>query len=211
MMDKGCFHDSLSALGDAVCPFWPARGLSAPPSELAASELAASELLALESSARINKIKKSVYSEPLAIYNSLLHLLSTDSPKKLDIVATEHDPRFKVHVATDNSAAQYTLGKGFATRSYDINNLISEIQETFKTSRFDITYSYIPGYRNPADVFSRGKVSTVAMMTGKQQERWYSMLRWELGNKGLATNFNFPSSRHLTMQVPCDNNQRVFG
>jgi hypothetical protein len=131
----------------------------------------------------VDKIKKSVYSEPLAIYNSLIHLLQHGSPKDLHISSTD---RMRVHVATDNSAAKHTFSRGFATRSFDINQSIEKLRAAFPDSGFDISYSYIPGYRNPADVFSRGKVSTVAMMTGKQQERWFNMLRWEMGKEELS-------------------------
>ena len=141
------------------------------------------QLAAIFSRRNINKIKKSVYSEPLAIYNSLCHLLQDGSPKDLHISSTD---RLRVHVATDNSAAQHTFNRGFASRSFDINKSIEKLRAAFPASDFDISYSYIPGYRNPADVFSRGKVSNVTMMTGKQQQGWFNMLRSELGIEGLS-------------------------
>jgi hypothetical protein len=161
----------------------------------------------------INKIKKSVYSEPLAIYNSLCHLLQDDSPKDLHISSTE---RLRVHVATDNSAARHTFARGFASRSFDINQSIEKLRAAFPSSAFDISYSYIPGYRNPADVFSRGKVSNVSMMTGKQQQRWFNMLRWELGNQELSPDqYDLSQNDHGSFQnsslfklLPRENNNQ---
>lgn len=161
-------------------------------------------------SRRVNKIKKSVYSEPLAILNSLHHLLKSDSPKQFQITGRD-DVRTRVHVATDNSAAHHTFNRGFATRSLDINNLIESVRAAFPDSGFDITYSYIPGYRNPADVFSRGKASTVSMMSGKQKENFFKMLRWELGNKGLDHSIQPSNLSSLLKPLPCDKICSTFG
>ena len=138
-----------------------------------------------------NKVKKSVYSEPLAIYFSLQHLLYTKAPTKLQINSISTDSsRMKLHVATDNAAAQHTINRGFASRSYDINNAIDKLKSLFPDSEFDISCSYVPGYRNPADLFSRGKESNVSTMKGKQQ--FYEDLRRLMGDSWIPTREDYP-------------------
>ena len=157
----------------------------------------------------VHKIKKSVYSEPLAIYFSLCHLLKSDSPKKMhlsSVASTSTLQRTKVHVATDNSAAQHTMNRGFASRSFDINKSIENLRSAFPESNFDISYSYVPGYRNPADAFSRGKASSVSTMNGKQQQELYENLRWAMGNEKVSPDFNrsdfFPNTfSHLINNI----------
>ena len=111
-----------------------------------------------------DKMKRSVYAEPLAIYNSLCHLLNKNSPAKFqfakasdDISPPTFDVRMKIGVATDNSSAQHTMNRGFASRSYDINQSIARLREAFPESDFDIDISFIPGHLNPGDRPSRGK------------------------------------------------------
>ena len=106
----------------------------------------------------IHKIKKSVYSEPLAVYFSLCHLLKSGSPMKLNFAKEiAQNLRIKINVATDNSATRHTMNRGFASRSFDINQAIKKLKEDFPESEFDIELSFVPGWRNPSDPFSRGK------------------------------------------------------
>jgi hypothetical protein len=104
----------------------------------------------------IYKIKKSVYSEPLAVYYSLCHLLNSNEPMQLKF-AEEITKRIKICVATDNSSTAFTMKKGFATRSFDINHQIQNLKHSFPDSHFDIDFSFIPGWMNPADDDSRGR------------------------------------------------------
>lgn len=125
----------------------------------------AAQLEQIFSAGGLNKIKHSVYAEPLAIYNSLCHLLDRSSPSKIhfakacdDISPPEFDVRMKIGVATDNSSAQHTMNRGFASRSYDINQAIARLRQAFPESDFDIDISFIPGHLNPGDRPSRGKL-----------------------------------------------------
>ena len=124
----------------------------------------AAQLRELFASQGASKIKHSVYAEPLAIYNSLCHLLNKNSPAQVkfakacdDISAPAMDVRMKIGVATDNSSAQHTMARGFASRSYDINLAIARLREAFPESEFDFDFSFVPGALNPADAPSRGK------------------------------------------------------
>ena len=106
----------------------------------------------------IHKIKKSVYSEPLAVYFALCHLLKSDEPKQLQFAKEiSENLRTKIHVATDNSSACHTINRGFATRSFDINKQIQNLRTAFPASEFDIDLTFIPGWMNPADDLSRGR------------------------------------------------------
>lgn len=110
-----------------------------------------------------NKVKKSVYSEPLAVVNSLCHLLKGGSATPSCKVLSASDPdlhqpegaRTKILLGTDNSAAMHTMNRGFASRSFDINRSIQELKTAFPASSFDIELRHIPGKENPADYFSR--------------------------------------------------------
>ena len=114
-----------------------------------------------------DKMKHSVYAEPLAVYCSLCHLLKgTDDKSKInfaracdDISFGGTEVRMKIGVATDNSAAQHTINRGFASRSFDINVAIKKLKEAFPESEFDIDISFVPGHMNPADGPSRGLLS----------------------------------------------------
>jgi hypothetical protein len=108
-------------------------------------------------------VKKSVYSEPLAVVNSLCHLLKGGSTTSSCKVLSASDPdlhqpegaRTKILLGTDNSAAMHTMNRGFASRSFDINRSIQELKTAFPSSSFDIELRHIPGKENPADYFSR--------------------------------------------------------
>jgi len=114
------------------------------------------QLINIFSRNNIHKIKKSVYSEPLAVFNSLCHLLNNN--EKMDIhFAKEVEERIRICVATDNAATAFTMNKGFATRSFDINNQIQNLKRAFPDSQFDIDLAFIPGWMNPADDDSRGR------------------------------------------------------
>jgi hypothetical protein len=90
-----------------------------------------------------NKLGKSTFAEPHAIYFSLCHLLSKDNPKH-------------VRIGTDNTVAQASYNRGFNTHSFDINESIRLLHEHFGNN-FKFEFVYIPGVVNPADSFSRGK------------------------------------------------------
>lgn len=117
-----------------------------------------------------DKMRHSVYAEPLAIYNSLCHLLNKSAPSELRFAKESddicppppYDVRMKIGVATDNSSAMHTMNRGFASRSYDINQSIARLREAFPESDFDIDISFIPGHMNPADKPSRGKLDVNA-------------------------------------------------
>ena len=141
----------------------------------------AAQLNNLFASQGASKIKHSVYAEPLAIYNALCHLLNKNSPAQLqfakacdDISAPEMDVRMKIGVATDNSSAQHSMNRGFASRSYDINLAISRLREAFPESKFDFDFSFIPGAINPADGPSRGKVNENANYGNNQNLRRFA-------------------------------------
>jgi hypothetical protein len=109
------------------------------------------------------KTKHSVYAEPLAIYNSLCHLLKSGDQATLefakysdDLSFTGVDTRMKIGIATDNSSAQHTMNRGFASRSYEINKCILKLREAFPSANFDLEFSFVPGQLNPADGPSRG-------------------------------------------------------
>lgn len=109
------------------------------------------------------QIAKSVYSEPLAVKNSLCHLMSVGFIPNIKIIAgssnknPEQDLRTKILVATDNSATKHTFNRGFASRSYSINAAIEELKKAFPDALFDINYLYVPGEENIADFYSRLK------------------------------------------------------
>ncbi len=116
------------------------------------------QLCGIFSRSGIHKIKKSVYSEPLAVYFSLCHLLKSDEPKTMHFAKEiSENLRTKIHVATDNSSACHTMNRGFASRSFDINAQIQNLRRAFPESEFDIDLSFVPGWMNPADELSRGK------------------------------------------------------
>lgn len=113
----------------------------------------------------MDAIKHSVYAEPLAIDYSLCHLLDKRSPAKIQLAQSSADladhplqVRMKIGVATDNSSAQHTMNRGFASRSFDINAAIAALRTAFPESDFDIDISFVPGHMNPADKPSRGKL-----------------------------------------------------
>ena len=119
----------------------------------------------LNHSGGMDAIKHSVYAEPLAIYFSLCHLLDKRSPAKIQLAQASQDlaeqplqVRMKIGVATDNSSAQHTMNRGFASRSFDINSAIMALRTSFPESDFDIDISFVPGYMNPADGPSRGRL-----------------------------------------------------
>ncbi len=104
----------------------------------------------------VHKIKKSVYSEPLAIYFSLCHFLKNGDEVKIEFAEKfKDDLRMKIKIATDNSSAQHTMNRGFASRSFDINEAIKNLRNQFLPSQFDFEFCYVPGWLNPADPFSR--------------------------------------------------------
>lgn len=110
-----------------------------------------------------DKMRHSVYAEPLAIYCSLCHLLKSGDSSTITFAKASDDAtcansavRMKIGVATDNSSAQHTMNRGFASRSHDINVSIARLREAFPESEFDIDISFVPGHLNPADAPSRG-------------------------------------------------------
>lgn len=121
--------------------------------------------------------KRSVYAEPRAVQRSLFHLFSSvqpatsisfvDAAKDLLPPNSAPEERVKIFVATDNSATQATLNAGFASRSYDINQTITEIKRRFPDSHFDIDVYFVPGKFNPGDKPSRGLKDDVNAITGK--------------------------------------------
>ena len=103
------------------------------------------------------RMKKSVYSEPLAVYFSLCHLLKSGESIKLEFAKEiRENVRYKIQVATDNSSAQHTLNRGFASRSRDINSSIEMVRDAFPQSCFDINFDFVPGKKNCSDPYSRG-------------------------------------------------------
>ncbi len=117
-----------------------------------------------------DKIRKSVYSEPLAVYCALCHLLKKGVPMTLEFPAElESELRTKIRVATDNSSACHTINRGFASRSFDLNEQIARLKDAFPESHFDIDLSFVPGSRNLADAFSRNKVSSASTELGASE------------------------------------------
>jgi len=114
-------------------------------------------------------MKRSVYAEPLAVYMSLCHLLKNGDQDNSEIRIAKAcddigfdgtDMRMKIEVATDNSSAQHTINRGFASRSFEINRAIAELKMGFPNAKFDIELSFVPGHLNPADAPSRGLLSS---------------------------------------------------
>lgn len=121
----------------------------------------------------------SVYAEPVGIYMSLVHLLSNDPSVKYRVINPKNDEncsenfcqmnlgtdsfsvfdsewRQAINVATDNSSAKFTFNRGFASRSFIINQAILLLRRSFPKDTFDITFSFVPGKLNPGDKPSRG-------------------------------------------------------
>jgi hypothetical protein len=90
-----------------------------------------------------DKLGKSTFAEPQAVYNSLCHLLSKNEPKH-------------VRVGTDNTVAQASYTRGFNSHSNDINECLRRLQSYFG-NKFTFEFLHIPGEQNPADALSRGK------------------------------------------------------
>jgi hypothetical protein len=115
-----------------------------------------------------SKVKHSVYSEPLAIYHSLCHFLKAGEDIKLEFFDEfKDDLCMKIKLATDNSSAKHTFNRGFASRSFDINEVIKQLKNAFPRSQFEFDFCFVPGWCNPADPFSRGKASNVAAKLGE--------------------------------------------
>jgi len=110
------------------------------------------------------KIGKSVYSEPLAVILSLRHLLRTKQDSAA--VSIPDDLRQLIHVACDNSSTVNLFNKGFASRSYDINMMIQELESDFPKTHFDIRMIHVEGKNNLGDGFSRGKSSNANAEVG---------------------------------------------
>jgi hypothetical protein len=111
------------------------------------------------------KIRKSVYSEPLGVILSLRHLLRPQSQQSVS-VSIPDELRQLIHVASDNSSTVHLFNKGFASRSYDINKLIQALEADFPKARFDIRMVHVDGELNLGDGFSRGKQSSASAEVG---------------------------------------------
>ena len=130
-----------------------------------------------------NNMSHSVYAEPVGIYLSLAHLLrkepgiryrmidprqdadfGSNNNKKFcelslgtsDMEVFDSEWRQAITVATDNSSAKFTFGRGFASRSYIINEAIKKLKQSFPPETFDFKFCFVPGHLNPADKPSRG-------------------------------------------------------
>jgi hypothetical protein len=93
-----------------------------------------------------DKLGRSTFAEPHAIYNSLCHLLSKDEPKH-------------VRIGTDNTVAQASYTRGFNSHSHDINECLRRLAKYFGNA-FSFEFLHIPGASNLADDLSRGKELT---------------------------------------------------
>jgi hypothetical protein len=92
------------------------------------------------------KLGKSHFAEPAGIVNSLCHLLPRNAP-------------CHVLVGTDNTVSQASFTRTFNSHSYDINERLRMLQNTFGPDyRFE--FVHIAGVTNPADPFSRGEAIT---------------------------------------------------
>jgi hypothetical protein len=89
------------------------------------------------------KLGRSTFAEPTAIVNSLCHLLPRNSPTQ-------------VLVGTDNTVAQAAYTRGFNSHSFDINERLRRLQDTFGPD-YLFRFKYIPGAQNDADPWSRGE------------------------------------------------------
>ena len=127
-----------------------------------------------------DKMLHSVYAEPEAIYQSLVHLLVKNKNIKYKLINPHDDPIVKsesvaelqmdtdslselrencrqaIAIATDNSSARYTMERRFASRSYNINFAIKRLCEALPDHEFDLRFCFVPGKINPADGPSRG-------------------------------------------------------
>ena len=111
------------------------------------------------------KMKKSVYSEPLGVILSLRHLLFNRKHDEVD-VSIPDDLRQLINVACDNTSTVFLFNKGFASHSYDINKLIEELESDFPKAKFDIRMVHVDGKNNLGDGFSRGKLSSASAGIG---------------------------------------------
>lgn len=125
------------------------------------------------------KMSKSVYSEPLAVYFSLCHLLKNNNNMDLHFAPEiSENLRYKIQLATDNVSTKYTLQRGFASRSYDLNVAVRNIRNAFPQSKFDIDFHYVPGKQNVSDPYSRKDFQTNRHMYGFEYEK----LRRQMGS-----------------------------
>ena len=146
-----------------------------------------------------HKIKKSVYSEPLAIYFSLCHFLKDNGSKyKIEFAEQfKNDLKMKIKIYTDNASAQHTMNRGFASRSFDINEAIRKLKETFLTEEFDFEFCFVPGWCNPADPFSRGKYNNNVNASNGHKSININNLQRDMGKVINSTESDL-STRHST-------------
>ena len=167
-----------------------------------------------------NNTRHSVYAEPVAIYFSLAHLLSSNSGATYKTISPKDDKNFDgnciniplgnenrevqdewerqaITVATDNTSAKCTFNRGFASKSYIINESIKNLKAAFPPSTFDFTFCFVPGHLNPADKPSRG-------VQDYPRQRFY--------NKNSNTNnFNFNNDNAESGNTDFHNLQRLAG
>jgi hypothetical protein len=135
-----------------------------------------------------HKIKKSVYSEPLAIYFSLCHFLKDGEKVKIEFAEEfKNELKMKIRVATDNVSAQQTMNRGFASRSFDINEAIKKLREAFPLSDFEFEFCFVPGWCNPADPFSRGKFGNNVNAKDGHKDVDINKLRRDMGDVRVST------------------------
>jgi RNA recognition motif-containing protein len=130
----------------------------------------------------------SVYSEPLAIYFSLCHFLKDGEKVKIEFAEEfKNELKMKIRVATDNVSAQQTMNRGFASRSFDINEAIKKLREAFPLSDFEFEFCFVPGWCNPADPFSRGKFGNNVNAKDGHKDVDINKLRRDMGDVRVST------------------------
>ena len=91
----------------------------------------------------INKLRRSVFTEPHGILKMKCHLTAQLTGRR------------SFRVGTDNVAAKATLTRGFASRSYDMNNVAAVDRKNFADHQWE--YWHVNGRVNIyADLLSRG-------------------------------------------------------
>ena len=89
------------------------------------------------------KLRRSTFTEPHGLHNSLCHLLSLDGPRS-------------VRIATDSTVTRASFERGFNTHSVDINDVLKKTRAFFG-GMFKFDVMHISGTTNNADGQSRGR------------------------------------------------------
>lgn len=98
---------------------------------------------------RTGELRRSTFTEPHGLYNSLCHLLRVTGGRQ------------HVIVGTDNIATMWAFERGYSVQSFSMNNCIARLNSIFNPDPtnplFTFEFRYIPGVRNKyADAMSRG-------------------------------------------------------